>query len=290
VAIARVFPRRTRATPDDAHAFVGAPPERHVQLNLFDKQIHIDEVHVSVAFTYDIPQAESLARQWEHIAPVKIGGPAYNEPGGDFTPSLYLKKGYVITSRGCPNRCWFCGVPAREGYKLRELPITDGWNILDDNLLACSEQHIRAVFGMLTRQPEKPVFTGGLEARLLKPWHVDLLRESGAKRMYFAYDTPNDYEPLVEAGRLLRSGGITKASHRAACYVLIGYRGDTFTKAEKRLTDTVLAGFYPFAMLYRNTDGEVDREWRKFQRSWANPRIVGTKIQEIFCLTERRRH
>ena len=50
--------------------------------------------------------------------------------------------------------------------------------------------------------------------------------------MFFAYDTPDDYEPLIAAGRLLRSGGVTQTSHRAACYVLIGYPGDTMDAAE----------------------------------------------------------
>lgn len=49
-----------------------------------------------------------------------------------------------------------------------ELPITDGYNVLDDNLLACSEKHIHDVFDMLKRQKEKPIFTGGIEAKILK--------------------------------------------------------------------------------------------------------------------------
>jgi hypothetical protein len=166
-----------------------------------------------------------------------MGGAAFNEPGGEFIPGRYLKQGYVITSRGCPNRCPHCSVPQREGYTLRELPVKDGFNILDDNLLACSEKHIREVFDMLKRQSETPVFTGGLEAKLLKSWHVDLLREVKPKRMYFAYDTPDDYEPLLQAGKLLRDGGITKSSQSARCYVLIGYDGDTMEKAEKRLRE-----------------------------------------------------
>ena len=62
-----------------------------------------------------------------------IFGPATGMCGEAFTPGLYLKHGYTITSRGCHNHCWFCSVPKREGT-LRELPITDGWNILDDNV------------------------------------------------------------------------------------------------------------------------------------------------------------
>lgn len=205
--IARVFPRRTKATPDDALAFTVPPPKA-----LSD----IDEVHISVAFTYDVGKAEKLAEAWARLGvPVKMGGPAFNAPGGDFIPGMYLKQGYVITSRGCHNRCWFCSVPQREGYRLRELPITNGHCVLDDNLLACSEGHIRAVFTMLQNQIQRPIFTGGLEAKLLRPWHVDFLRESKAQRMYFAYDTPDDYEPLVAAGNLLSNGGISRVTHKA---------------------------------------------------------------------------
>ena len=89
--VARVFPRKTNASPDDYLAFFDVP----------DDEINVDEVHVSVTFTYDIPKAEILAEAWEKIAPVTIGGPAYLDFAGDFTPGMYLKKGYVITSRGC---------------------------------------------------------------------------------------------------------------------------------------------------------------------------------------------
>ena len=271
--IARVFPRRTKATPDDALVFTGSPPK--------DGLHDLEEVHVSVAFTYDLPKAYDLAERWAKTGiNVRIGGPAFDSPGGDFVPGRYLKQGYVVTSRGCPNRCPHCAVPKREGYTLRELPITEGWNVLDDNLLACSDGHIHAVFDMLKRQPEKPVFTGWLEARLLKPWHVELIRAVKTKRMYFAYDSPGEYEPLVAAGRLLRDGGITQASHRAACYVLIGYKGDTMDAADKRLRDTWAAGFVPYAMLYRDRDGIVDSDWRKFQRVWVRPEIVLARLKQ----------
>lgn len=252
-------------------SFFGPPP----MLTLPE----IAEVHVSVAFTYDMKKAEWLAHQWEAVGvPVKMGGPAFNEPGGDFIPGRYLKQGYVITSRGCPNRCWFCAVPKREGYGIRELPIMDGHNILDDNLLACSETHIRQVFEMLKQQKEKPIFTGGLEAKILKPWHCDLLHDARAKRMYFAYDTPDDYEPLVIAGQMLQAAGFTVASHSMCCYVLIGHEHDSFDKAEARLRQTVEAGFMPYAMLYRNERGETDEAWRQFQREWCRPTIAAAKM------------
>lgn len=272
--IARVFPRRTKATPDDALAFTDAPPILELP--------EIDEVHVSVTFTYDKPRAEALAYQWEMFGvPVKVGGPAYDDTGGEFEPGMYLKRGYTITSRGCNNKCWFCMASKREG-QLREMEIKDGWDILDNNLLQCSEKHIRAVFEMLKRQPHRPKFTGGLEAKELKSWHCELLREAHPERMYFAYDTPDDYEPLVAAGKMLMEAGITPQSHVMACYNLIGYKGDTFDKAQSRLEQTIHAGFMPYAMLYRDERGKVDRDWARFQREWLRPAIVSKKFGEVW--------
>jgi hypothetical protein len=239
----------------------------------------IDEVHVSAAFTWDLPYAERLAEAWRVAGvPVLCGGPAHNKPGGEFAPGLYIKHGYTITSRGCPLGCWHCSVPQREG-SVRELEIKDGWNVLDDNLLACSDAHVEAVFQMLSRQTTRALLTGGLEPTFLKPWHARRLREIKAQRMYFAYDTQDDYDPLVEAGKIMRQEGHTVTSHSMCCYVLIGFVGDTFEKAEKRLTDTVSAGFVPYAMLYRGEDGARDPVWSRFQREWLRPQIVGTKMR-----------
>ena len=263
--IARVFPRKTSATPVDELSFFDGP-------GLFPPKV--DEVHVSVTFSWDIPRAEWLAKQWEGVAPVKIGGPAMGTTGLDFIPGIYLKHGYVITSRGCPNRCWFCDVWKRDGG-IRELTITDGTNILDDNLLACSEKHIRGVFSMLRRYRGKRIeFTGGLEAARLRDWHVELLRDIRPKQMFFSYDTKDDYEPLVEAGKMLLGAGWTTASKTLRAYVLIGYKRDTFESAEKRLRKTVRAGFTPMAMLWRGRDGKTDPSWKRFQRRWCRPAMI----------------
>jgi hypothetical protein len=100
--------------------------------------------------------------------------------------------------------------------------------------------------------------------------------------MYFAYDNAGDIEPLIQAGRLLRSGGIKDSSgHKLKCYVLIGYPDDTMESAEKRLFDTWRAGFYPFAMLYHDEKGKVSEDWQRFQRSWTRPQIVYHKLKDI---------
>lgn len=266
--IIRVFPRRTRATPiSSEYVYVDCLPPFFA---------NADAVHISVTFTWDLARAEQLAHEWKQVAPVTIGGPATGDAGGDFVPGRYLKTGYVITSRGCPNKCWFCDVWKREG-PVRELPVRNGRNVLDDNLLACGEEHVRNVFSMLRRvrsATQRVEFTGGLEAARLRAWHVDELLTIKPKQMFFAYDTPDDLEPLREAGKMLLDAGWTRQSKALRCYNLIGYQGDTISEAEQRIHETIAAGFTPMAMLYRDRSGDVpSHEWRQFQRTWARPAI-----------------
>jgi hypothetical protein len=53
--LARVFPRRTKATPDDPMAFFGAP----------DLFVQADEVHVDVNFTADKAKSGDACRTVE---------------------------------------------------------------------------------------------------------------------------------------------------------------------------------------------------------------------------------
>lgn len=145
--IARVFPRKTNMSPKDPLAFFGMP-------TLDAMAMDIDEIHISVTFTWDLEAADALYQEWQILGvPVEVGGPAFGDRMGDFTPGMYLKEGFVFTSRGCTKDCWFCEVPKCSHGVIRELPICDGWNIMDDNILGTSEAHFRAVIDMLQRQP-----------------------------------------------------------------------------------------------------------------------------------------
>ena len=92
----RVFPRRTSHTPRDRLAFIGDPP-------LFRPRVEdVSEVHISVTFTWDIPEARRLERAWGALYPVvRIGGPAFGQITTDFTPGRYIKHGVTFTTRGC---------------------------------------------------------------------------------------------------------------------------------------------------------------------------------------------
>jgi len=258
--VIRVFPRRTKWTPGDALAFVGDPP-------LFRPREDL-RVMISVAFTWDIYEARRLAESWGRFySHVEIGGPALDHSGGLFVPGAFLKEGAVITSRGCIRKCAFCFVPEREGG-IRELPIEDGWNIFDNNLLACSRRHIEAVFAMLGRQSKGAVFSGGLDARLFDEWHMRLLEGISLNEAWFACDYPGAERHLEKVATVMAGVSIEKKR----CFVLIGHGSDTLAAAERRLERVYKMGFLPFAMLYRDSANTApDRPWRALQRKWARP-------------------
>jgi len=275
--IARVFPAKTAYTPDDDMVFFEGP-------GLFPPDV--DEAMVSCTFTWDRERCEQLAASWDKVCPTKLGGPAYNDPAREFIPGMFLRKGMIMTSRGCPHRCKFCFVPRREGG-IREMPICEGNRLLDSNILGCSEGHIRAVFDMLKRQKGQIGLHGGFDTRLIKPWHIDLLADIRRKteRLYIAFDSDSKSgrERLTEAISLIRDGaGLSLAQLR--CFVLIGYGSDTPAAAEARCEWVLKTGAVPFASFYRGPDdisGKKPREWQAVSSRWAwLPGIFGRLKRE----------
>lgn len=257
----RVFPRKTNWTPTDDLAFVGDP-------GLFRPPIQ--PIKISVTFSWDIPEAERLYRAWSTYYPdVEIGGPAFGDPGGEFVPGMFVKPGVTFTSRGCNKTCKHCFAPVREGG-IRELPIVDGWDVADNNLLACSEGHVLRVFEMLRRQPEPIKLSGGLDADLLTEKHVELLKTIRLKYAWFACDYPGAIQKLERVADLMSDF----SQYKKRCYVLIGFEGETVRQAEKRLRAVYNLGFDPMAMLYRGEESkEYSREWLDLRRYWVLPAI-----------------
>lgn len=272
MAIARVFPRKTKMTPDDTDCYIGTPG---------DYIPDYDEIHISVTFTWDMPQIEILKEKWSRFGPVKIGGPAYGDPGGEFEPGMYLKQGVTITSRGCPNHCSFCFVPKRE-KGIRELKIRYGNIVQDNNLLACSESHISKVLEMLKSQKQID-FSGGFEGKYITDDLCQRLKKLSIHQIWVSYDQPSDKEETRAAITLLRNYFKIR---QIRCYVLIGQENDTLEKAESRLRWVFSEGALPFAMRYRTAEREwensylfTDRRWNLLTREWSRPAIMMSKLR-----------
>jgi len=274
--IIRVFPRKTKWTPTDDLAFYDEPPLFKVP-NL--------PVYVSCTFTWDRRRAFDLRKAWNKRMPhqVSIGGPAIDDPinfrkqYSPFVRGRFVKQGVTFTSRGCPKHCPWCLVPQREG-SIRQLQIVPGHIIQDNNLLACGEGHIRAVFDMLRKQRKGAQFKGGLDIDFLQPWHVDLLKSISVKEMWVACDQDKDLPRLDKAADLLADFNLNKKH----CYILMGFDGDTPEKAEKRAEAIYHKGFLPRAQFYRpaTTWRRVPKEWRFVQWKWSRVRAYRSKQEE----------
>ena len=67
--IARVFPRKTNMSPTDELAFFSSPTIETMAMD-------IEEVHISVTFTWDLEKAEDLCESWQLLGvPLEVGGP-----------------------------------------------------------------------------------------------------------------------------------------------------------------------------------------------------------------------
>lgn len=264
--IIRVFPRQTNCTPIDDMVFFGEPG-----LFIPDHK----EVHISCAFTWDKPQAKSLAEAWQKVSPtIKLGGPAHDDPGETFEPGMYVRQGITFTSRGCPNNCKFCFVPKREG-KLREIEIKAGNVINDNNILACSKKHREKVYTMLKTQ-KRIEFKGGLEASRLTDWDIEEFRKLRIKQLWFACDHPNAIKIIQKVAPKLYKAGY-KRDH-LHCYVLIG---DDMTENENRLKAVFEAGMLPYAQLFQPEQQiEYSKEWKRFARTWSRPAAYKALMKE----------
>ncbi len=268
ISIARVFPRKTSMSPTDTHAYFGEP-------DMFTP--FYDKVYVSVCFTWDKDRGYELSEAWKtHSDKIDIDGPAFGNRGDEFITGMFLKPSVTITSRGCPNNCPWCFVPEREGH-LKELPITEGNIIQDNNLLACSRDHIDKVFNMLSKQ-KKVDFAGGLESDRITDDIVEKLRGLSIYQIWLAHDRLYPDKSLFKAVKKLRK---YFSRNQIRCYVLIGQKGDTLPMAEYRLKQVYNMGTLPFAMRYRTPSpdwkgsfGKTEREWGLLAREWTRPAIM----------------
>jgi hypothetical protein len=245
-------------------AFVGDPP-----MFLPDA----DEVHVSVAFTWDKKRGERLADAWRQYYPiVKVGGPAYGDITHDFLAGMYNRLGVTYTTRGCNYHCPWCLVNEREGNLFERPSYPAGWILQDNNVFQASEAHLDGVFSMLHTQPPA-VLSGGIEAARVNDKNVDRLRSIRINQLFLASDTKGALKPLQKA--IAKLNGLPRDKIR--CYVLIGFNGEMMEHAENRLKEVFLSGCLPYAMLYQPpTDKKIDWsiEWRHLARRWQRPAIM----------------
>ena len=246
-----------------------------------------DTLLLSVVFTWQLPLAAEEVRAARFLGyPIRVGGPAVRLMPDFLPPEVvdlsddgdWLSRhnpDATRTSAGCPRGCSFCAVPKlhpeqREITDFRPAPL-----VCDDNFLACSEKHIRRSVDRL-RGVHDVDFNQGLDARLLKPWHLDLLTSLDLGPVRFAWDSAGCEKPTMRAVSASVAAGIPKRSIRV--YILIGY-GETPEEALYRHETVKATGAYPVPMRYQPLDSltknsHLPPEWSRnemarFVKYWS---------------------
>ena len=198
-------------------------------------------------------------------------------PCYDFTPGLYVRDGIIFTSRGCNNNCPWCGVRQIEG-KLRELPITPGNIIQDNNFLQCSRRHKDKVFEML-RSQRAISFRGGLETDLIDDHFISNITSLRVSELWLACDTDAQLPRFKTACAKLTAAGYNR--NQIKCYSLIGHDMEA---EEQRNREIYRSGAMPFSQLERDFSRkktEYSAEWKAFERQWQRPAATVAHMREV---------
>ena len=122
--------------------------------------------------------------------------------------------------------------------------------VCDNNLLAASRTHFEKVIDSLRPFPACD-FNQGLDARLLKYWHVDGLLSLHRPTVRFALDHTQDTPTTQKAVHRLTARGFPK--RHLGIYVLIGF-DDTPQDAHHRLETVRSWGIRPNPMRFQPLD------------------------------------
>ncbi len=184
---------------------------------------------------------------------------------------------YGFLTRGCPNRCKWCVVPAKEGNITPYMDIAEvsagrkNVILMDNNILASNYglQQIEKIVSMGVRVD----FNQGLDARLVTDDIARLLaRVKWMKRIRFGCDTPGQIAECERATALIDKYGY-KGEYFFYCILL-----NDFKEAFTRVNHWRVKGgrFLPHCQPYRdlNNPRQIIPQWQKDLAGWADKKWI----------------
>lgn len=197
--------------------------------------------------------------------------------------SLYPQYNFAVsmTSRGCPNRCGFCHVCAKEGrcsYKVAD--VADFWSgqkeirVLDPNLTACPDK--RDLMRQYRETGAMIDFTQGLDIRLLDEDDVADINAMRLKDVHFAWDNPRcdlaeRFAWYAKVGKKNRHGRF------GTVYCLTNFNS-TMEENLYRIYILRELGYAPYVMIYNKPNAPA--EVKRLQR-WVNNKIVFQAVKKF---------
>jgi hypothetical protein len=265
-------------------------------------------LNVSIPFTWNLARVKEEILRLEGLYPqVRVGGPAVDLLPGTFADLPWVEEGgeapgalqrvnpkATRTTLGCTRRCGFCGVGEGrlEPGGLRELPDwPDRPTLCDNNLLAASDAHVEKVLTRLIALGAAD-FNQGLDARLLRREHAELMARIKKPMIRLALDRMGVADEWDRAFEVLRSAGIAKAAIRS--YVLVGFDSGP-EEAEQRCQWVKAHGVDPLPMWFHRLDapewnavtpeqkalGWTDYERRRLMQWWYRRKKAKLRASDV---------
>lgn len=183
--------------------------------------------------------------------------------------SLYaLDYSLGFLTRGCPNKCSWCGVPENEGdirthADVEEFLRHDSVVLMDNNVLACD--HGIQQIEKMGRLGVKVDFNQGLDARRIDGAVARRLKTlKWLSPLRLACDNQAAMAPLFKAVQQLRYHNVTPS--RYFCYLLVKDVDD----ALERVKFLKALNVDPFAQPYRDKEGTPPTDEQRWFARWVN--------------------
>ena len=246
---------------------------------------HYDKVYMAKVFSF----TEDYLQWITNADQIEKGGTGYDikkvlpveidrmVPDYDLY-NLDKKIAYGFLTRGCPNRCKWCIVPAKEGnitpyMDIEEIAVNGRKNIIlmDNNILASDHglRQIEKIVDMGIRVD----FNQGLDARLVTDDIAKLLAKvKWINRIRFGCDTPGQVAECERATDLIDKHGY-KGEYFFYCILL-----DDFKESFERVNYWKNKGkrYFPHAQPYRdlNNPRQILPQWQKDLAYWADKKWI----------------
>ena len=223
-----------------------------------------DKFYFSVIFTWDIPamiRQVRLVLEWGKQ--VEIGGPAatfmhtyiHKQTGiethfglDDRFERIPGDYQLTFTSRGCPNKCQYCGVKKVEPVALEYNYFSLADRIGDNNIISTSWEHQELVVDRFVKYGREIDINSGFDVRFFQEKHYQLYSQLRIFTWRFAFDSMEVEDDVRRVAKMMSSKGLER--HHVTFYCLIGFPGQTVEECLYRLNTIRELGMNPYPMRF----------------------------------------
>ena len=261
---------------------------------------HCDKVYISKIFNFS-PDIDFCIDADEIIR----GGTGYDatvrlpdeidrmQPDYNIYPLLPKDVAYGFLTRGCPNKCKWCVVPAKEGAIRPYMDIDDIATptrhkivLMDNNILAAGD-YAKAQLQKIIDRGYRVDFNQAIDARLVTDEYAKALAQIKwiDNRIRFGCDTPGQIIECERAMKLIDSHGYSGQ------YFLYTMLNDNFEECFSRINywwkknQELRAAHkgkrvFPYAQPYRDpfNPNRPIPQWQKYMANWVNKKMLFEKI------------